>query len=107
MTNLLSIHQLKKNYGTIQALKGIDFSVPQGCVFGILGPNGSGKTTLLGILLDVLKASEGTYQWHGFVDANTARKKIGTLLETPNFFHYLTAYENLEIVCKRVRQSHN
>jgi ABC-type multidrug transport system ATPase subunit len=100
MADLLSIHQLKKNYGTIQALKGIDFTVPQGCVFGILGPNGSGKTTLLGILLDVLKASEGTYQWHGFVDANTARKKIGTLLETPNFFHYLTAYENLEIVCK-------
>lgn len=97
---VLQINQLKKNYGAIQALKGVSFSIPRGTVFGILGPNGSGKTTLLGILLDVLNANDGNYEWRGYKDAQTARKHIGTLLETPNFYHYLSAFANLEIVCK-------
>lgn len=97
MSSILSIHSIHKSYGNIQALKGISFEIPQGSVFGILGPNGSGKTTLLGILLDVLKADSGDYSWFGGTDAAAARKEIGALLETPNFYAYLSAVRNLQI----------
>ena len=60
--NILSVEDLKKYYGPVKALDGITFSVPEGTVFGILGPNGSGKTTLLGIVMNVLKSSGGSYK---------------------------------------------
>lgn len=66
-------------------------------MFGILGPNGSGKTTMLGIVLDVLLADAGTYSWCGGMEHSAARKQIGALLETPNFYHYMSAFHNLEI----------
>ena len=74
--------------------------MPGGTVFGILGPNGSGKTTLLGIVMGILKASGGDYRWDGDLEMNDQRKKIGTLLETPNFYHYLSAVDNLRIAAK-------
>ncbi|MBK8493574.1 MAG: ATP-binding cassette domain-containing protein [Chitinophagaceae bacterium] len=95
---ILSIDNLTKNYRKVKALDKVSFSVPPKTVFGILGPNGSGKTTLLGIIMDVIKASGGTYSWSGDEQhANDLRKKIGTLLETPNFYHYLSAEKNLRI----------
>jgi ABC-type multidrug transport system ATPase subunit len=100
MSVVLSIHNIRKSYGSIQALKDVSFDVPQGSVFGILGPNGSGKTTLLGILLDVLKADSGSYEWFGGMDHALARKEIGALLETPNFYAYLNAVRNLQITAQ-------
>lgn len=98
---ILSINNLTKNYKSVKALDNVSFSVPPKTVFGILGPNGSGKTTLLGIVMDVIKASGGTYTWVGETIApNDVRKKIGTLLETPNFYHYLTAEKNLLIAAR-------
>lgn len=98
---ILSINNLTKNYKSVKALNNVSFSVPSKTVFGILGPNGSGKTTLLGIVMDVIKASGGTYTWAGEEQkANDFRKKIGTLLETPNFYHYLSAEKNLRIAAK-------
>jgi ABC-type multidrug transport system ATPase subunit len=97
VSTVLSIQNISKSYGPIQALKGVSFDVPEGSVFGVLGPNGSGKTTLLGIVLDVLKANGGTYSWFGGMQPHLARQQIGSLLETPNFYHYLSAYNNLEI----------
>lgn len=97
MPSVLSIQHISKSYGPIQALKDVSFEVPEGSVFGILGPNGSGKTTLLGTLLDVLKGDSGSYSWFGGMEHGTARKQIGALLETPNFYHYLSGYNNLEI----------
>jgi ABC-2 type transport system ATP-binding protein len=94
---ILTVENLHKNYGVIQALKGVSFSVPQGSVFGILGPNGSGKTTLLGIIMDVLKATSGSFKLFDEIPTEDHRKRIGTLLETPNFYHYLNALQNLEI----------
>jgi ABC-2 type transport system ATP-binding protein len=96
-TPVLSIEQLAKNYGTIKALDGISYEIPKGCVFGILGPNGSGKTTTLGIILDVLKSNSGTFKWFGQPSNPNTRKQIGSLLETPNFYHYLSAVDNLKI----------
>lgn len=95
--SILTISDLKKSYGSVQALKGVSFEVPEGAVFGILGPNGSGKTTLLSIILDVLNADNGTYSWFGKPASPELRKHIGSLLETPNFYHYLSAVNNLKI----------
>ena len=95
---ILTVENLYKNYGSVQALKNVSFSVPSGSVFGILGPNGSGKTTLLGIVMDVLKATKGSFKLFDKEPAADQRKQIGTLLETPNFYHYLSAQKNLEIV---------
>jgi ABC-type multidrug transport system ATPase subunit len=94
---ILTVENITKDYGKIKALKGVSFSVPKGSVFGILGPNGSGKTTLLGIVMNVLKATSGSYQLFDEPANDDHRKKIGTLLETPNFYHYLSAVQNLKI----------
>jgi ABC-2 type transport system ATP-binding protein len=95
--SILSLENIRKDYGRVQALKGVSFSVPKGTVFGILGPNGSGKTTMLGIIMDILKPTSGTYKLLGEVPNETHRKQIGTFLETPNFYHYLSAERNLKI----------
>jgi ABC-type multidrug transport system ATPase subunit len=98
---ILSINNLTKNYGRIRALDKVSFEVPPKTVFGILGPNGSGKTTLLGIIMDVIKASGGSFEWAGNgLAPHDLRKKIGTLLETPNFYHYLSAERNLAIAAR-------
>lgn len=97
---VLSIENLSKSYGRIRALNNVNFSVPEGSVFGILGPNGSGKTTLLGTVMDVLKATSGTYRLFDEAPNENHRKKIGTLLETPNFYHYLSGAKNLEIAAE-------
>ncbi len=97
MSTVLSIDNIAKSYGSVKALKGVSFEVPEGSVFGILGPNGSGKTTLLGIVMDVLKASSGDFRWFGQPGTPEQRRKIGSLLETPNFYTYLSAVDNLKI----------
>jgi ABC-2 type transport system ATP-binding protein len=100
MTPVLSINGLTKFYGSIKALNNVTFDVPQGSVFGILGPNGSGKTTLLGIIMDVLKPTSGSFEFFGKKPDENTRKKIGTLLETPNFYHYLSGEKNLRIAAE-------
>lgn len=97
---ILSINNLTKNYGAIRALDNVSFDVPAKTVFGILGPNGSGKTTLLGIVMDILKVTSGSYKWAGEQSTDEMRKKIGTLLETPNFYHYLSGEDNLKIAAR-------
>lgn len=94
---ILTVENLHKNYPNVQALKGVSFTVPKGSVFGILGPNGSGKTTLLGIIVDILRASSGSVKLFDETPNREHRKRIGTFLETPNFYHYLNAVQNLEI----------
>lgn len=97
MKTILELSHITKFYGRIRALKEVSFNVPEGSVFGILGPNGSGKTTLLGIVTDVLKATDGKYSWFGETASKKSRQQIGTLLETPNFYHYLSGERNLQI----------
>ena len=97
METVLSLDKLSKSYGHIRALREVSFDVPKGSVFGILGPNGSGKTTLLSLVLDVLHADSGRFLWFGHPGSSTQRKKIGSLLETPNFYHYMSAADNLRV----------
>lgn len=95
--DVLSIEGLSKRYAGVQALKNVSFTVPKGSVFGILGPNGSGKTTLLGTVMDIIRPSGGSFKLFGEIPTADHRRQIGTLLETPNFYHYLSAEKNLEI----------
>ena len=104
---ILTVENLSKNYGRIQALKNVSFSVPEGTVFGILGPNGSGKTTTLGTITDVLIPTSGSYKLFDETPTAAHRSRIGTLLETPNFYHYLSGIKNLEIAAEIKQRGKN
>jgi len=95
---ILEIKGLSKTFGKIKAVQNLNLTIEKGQVFGILGPNGSGKTTTLGMLLEVVAPDSGSFSWFGGMPNVEARKKIGTILETPSFLPYLTAARNLEIV---------
>lgn len=101
MKTILTLEHLSKNYGQLQAVNQVSFDIQKGNVYGMLGPNGSGKSTTLGIVLNVVNKSGGSYSWfEGKVDTNTALEKVGAIIERPNFYPYMTAYENLKLVCK-------
>ena len=97
---LLKANQLSKNYGKVKAVTNLSFEIRKGSVYGILGPNGSGKSTTLGIVLSVVNASSGNFEWfEGALDTQKALKKVGAIIERPNFYPYMSARENLELVC--------
>lgn len=98
---ILSIKNLDKRYGKIHAVKNLSLEIHKGNVYGILGPNGSGKSTTLGIVLNVVNKTSGEYSWFGgTMETHDALKKVGAIIERPNFYPYMTAKENLELVCK-------
>lgn len=101
METILSIKNLNKNYGQVKAVKNVSLEIHKGNVYGILGPNGSGKSTTLGIVLNVINKTSGEYAWFGGkMQTHEALKKVGAIIERPNFYPYMTAQENLELVCK-------
>lgn len=100
MKPLLETFNLSKNYGPLKAVKELNLVVEEGIAFGLLGPNGSGKTTTLGMVMSVLRPSGGTFKWFGENPSPSNNKKIGCLLETPNFFPYLSLYKNLEVLAR-------
>jgi ABC-2 type transport system ATP-binding protein len=100
LKTVLSIHSLSKRYGRIQAVDQLSIQVKKGEVFGILGPNGSGKTTTLSMVLDLVKPDSGTFEWFEKPPAKESRKKIGSVIESPNFYPYLSAANNLKIVAR-------
>jgi len=95
---VLSIQHLTKNYGRITAVNDLSLEVQAGSVFGILGPNGSGKTSTLGSILGIIRPDRGNYRWFDGEYGENERLHIGALLETPNFYPYLSPVKNLEIV---------
>ncbi len=97
---VLEINGLSKNYGRIHALDNLSLKINSGEIYGILGPNGSGKTTTLGIILGILKANNGSYTWFEGKYGKDERKHIGAILETPNFYPYKDADDNLSIIAK-------
>ena len=103
MSEILSISGLSKKYGKLRALDKLDLTIEQGNVYGILGPNGSGKTTTLAIIMDIVKASGGSYQWFGQDASYRSRQRIGATLENPHFYPYLSALTNLKIIAS-IRQ---
>lgn len=100
-SSILSIKNLHKRYGKIHAVNNVSLEIQKGNVYGILGPNGSGKSTTLGIVLNVVNKTSGEYSWFGGkLETHDALKKVGAIIERPNFYPYMTAKENLELVCK-------
>lgn len=100
VATILEINSLSKKYGKIDAVNKLNLKIESQMIFGLLGPNGSGKTTTLGMLLGVIRPSGGEFSWFKNGEKDENRKRIGALLETPNFYPYLTAVQNLEIVAK-------
>jgi len=101
VNTILTINNLTKKYGNLTAVDNVSFSIEKGNVYGILGPNGSGKSTTLGIVLNVVNKTSGTFHWFDGKDTtNSAIKKVGAIIERPNFYPYMTANQNLELVCK-------
>lgn len=101
MSTILRLNNLTKRFGPVTAVKDLSFSIEKGNVYGILGPNGSGKSTTLGIVLNVVNKTSGDFQWFdGTQSTHQALKKVGAIIERPNFYPYMTAAQNLELVCK-------
>ena len=101
METILSLEKLNKNFGRIHAVNDLSFEIKKGNVYGILGPNGSGKSTTLGIILNVVNKTSGSYSWYnGNVTVHDALKKVGAIIERPNFYPYMTAEQNLKLICK-------
>jgi ABC-2 type transport system ATP-binding protein len=97
---ILTINNLTKKFGPLTAVKNLSFTIEKGNVYGILGPNGSGKSTTLGVVLNVVNKTAGDYHWFDGSDStHNALKKVGAIIERPNFYPYMTAIQNLKLVC--------
>ena len=108
MNSILKISNLKKKFGDLNAVKNLSFNIEKGNVYGILGPNGSGKSTTLGIVLNVINKTSGDFYWYGGdLTTHQALKKVGAIIERPNFYPYMSAYQNLKLVCKIKEISHD
>lgn len=92
-TGLTKIYNKK-----VKAVNQLDLTIEAGNIYGILGPNGSGKTTTLGMILGIIAPTSGNYRWFGEEPSAQIRRKIGAILETPNFYPYLNAQKNLELI---------
>tara|TARA_R110000765_G_scaffold95709_1_gene180197 strand:+ start:1097 stop:1996 length:900 start_codon:yes stop_codon:yes gene_type:complete len=101
LETILTVNHLTKKFGYLTAVKDLSFSIEKGNVYGILGPNGSGKSTTLGIVLNVVNRTAGDFSWFGgTISTHVALKKVGAIIERPNFYPYMTAIQNLKLVCK-------
>ena len=101
MNHILTVQNLTKKFGYLTAVKDLSFTIEKGNVYGILGPNGSGKSTTLGIVLNVVNKTSGKFSWFdGNTSTHDALKKVGAIIERPNFYPYMTALQNLKLVCK-------
>ncbi|MFS4456237.1 ABC transporter ATP-binding protein [Maribacter sp. 2304DJ31-5] len=101
MEKILTVTNLTKKFGYLTAVKNLSFSIEKGHVYGILGPNGSGKSTTLGIVLNVVNRTNGEFSWFdGNISTHEALKKVGAIIERPNFYPYMSAVQNLKLVCK-------
>jgi ABC-2 type transport system ATP-binding protein len=101
LETILSLKNLDKKYGAVHAVNNLSFDIQKGNVYGILGPNGSGKSTTLGIILNVVNRTSGDFSWfNGRLSTHEALRKVGAIIERPNFYPYMTATQNLALICK-------
>ena len=99
MGNIISIRNLKKNYGKKNILDNLSMNLKKGDIYGLVGKNGAGKTTLIRIILSLANYDSGEIELFGEIDEKKKlyeHKKIGNIIETPSFYSFLTAKQNLE-----------
>ena len=95
---MINVSNLRKTFGTIEALKGISFNIPQGECYGLLGPNGAGKTTTISIMSTLIKPSEGEVNIAGYdlkKNPLKCKKEIGVVTQEIALYNELSAYDNL------------
>ncbi len=98
---LLELDGLSKYFGRLMAVDKLTFTLKKGNSYGLLGPKGSGKSTTLGMILNVVNPTSGSFSWYeGVLSTQQALKKIGAIIERPNFYPYMTALQNLQLICK-------
>ena len=100
---IIKVEGLSKSFGTFEAVKDVSFSVQRGDVFGFLGPNGAGKSTTIRCLLSLITPDNGKVSLFGKSFKNDRREilsKIGSIIEKPDFYRYLSAEKNLEIFAR-------
>jgi ABC-type multidrug transport system ATPase subunit len=100
---IVSVQGLSKKFGTFEAVKDVSFSVNRGDVFGFLGPNGAGKSTTIRCLLSLIKPDQGNINLFGKTFSTNRREilsNIGSIIEKPDFYRYLSAEKNLEIFAR-------
>ncbi|GAA0988383.1 ABC transporter ATP-binding protein [Nocardiopsis tropica] len=99
---MITTHDLGKTYGDRTVVANLDLRVPEGCVYGFLGPNGSGKTTTMKMLLSLVRPTTGEIRIMGRpMERSTRREllgRIGALIETPPSYEHLTGRENMRLV---------
>jgi ABC-type multidrug transport system ATPase subunit len=103
MKSLLEVKDLSKNFGTFEAVKNLSFTVNEGDVYGFLGQNGAGKSTTLRMLLKLITPTTGNFYFSGKkieTGDNTMLKETGAIIERPDLYKYLSAYDNLYIFAK-------
>ena len=103
MNVMLQVNDLSKNFNDFQAVKNLSFTVNQGDVYGFLGQNGAGKSTTIRMLLTLIKPTEGTINIFGkklSTHRSEILSKVGAVIEKPDLYKYLSAYDNLAIFAK-------
>ena len=101
----IETRSLSRRFGDILAVDKLDLHVPQGSIYGFLGPNGSGKTTTIRMLIGLIRANEGKVQIFNLPlekQRLAALEKIGALVELPSLYPHLTGRENLELTRRLV-----
>lgn len=100
---IIEVNSLTKTFKNLKAVNSLNLNVLEGDVFGFLGPNGAGKSTTIRMLLSLIKPTEGSIKLFGKpLGKNRIEilKKVGAIVEKPDFYGYLSAYKNLEILGK-------
>ncbi len=100
---IIEVVNLSKHFKELKAVDGLNINVYKGDVFGFLGPNGAGKSTTIRMLLSLITPNEGEIRIFGKSLQGHRKeilKKIGAIVEKPDFYGYLSAYKNLEILGK-------
>lgn len=100
---IIRVEHLAKRFGTFEAVKDVSFTVNRGDVFGFLGPNGAGKSTTIRCLLSLIRPDAGKVELFGKSYANERSAilaNIGSIIEKPDFYRYLSAEKNLEIFAR-------
>lgn len=100
---IIEVKGLQKFFGTFEAVKDVNFTVNRGDVFGFLGPNGAGKSTTMRCLLSLIKPNAGQIRLFGKdlqTERNAILARVGSIVEKPDFYKYLSAQKNLEIFAR-------
>ncbi|WP_303860657.1 ABC transporter ATP-binding protein [Alkalibaculum bacchi] len=101
--SVLGVNNVYKSLGKREIIKGIDFSVEEGEIFGFLGPNGAGKTTTIKMIVGLIRPDKGSISINGadiLKDGNRARAKLGAVVENPEMYNYLSGMANLKMIAE-------